>query len=242
MENNDIILSESEDDFYDITNDIENDENNLYQFKNDTSIKPKSTSCSIDKSDRKDNIEGNVFDHCEKDHGKTDNITYKEGNINKEDIILQRMKEENLLSPEELAERKAKAEELKNEGNKHYSDKNIAEALNNYTNAIKICPLTFNRQISIYYSNRAACHMQKAQYTESILDCNEALNSDPTFVKAYVRRAKAFESCERLEDALKDYQKILEIDKYNGPALQACQRLPPLINEKNEKLKTEMFA
>lgn len=43
------------------------------------------------------------------------------------------------------------------------------------------------------------------------------------------------------DESLDDYKKVLEIDPENVEARTAQIRLPPLINQKNEKMKEEMI-
>lgn len=56
------------------------------------------------------------------------------------------------------------------------------------------------------------------------------------------RRAQSYEHTEKLDESLADYKKILELDPSHAEARKATIRLPPLIEEKNEKLKTEMLG
>ncbi|RVE41213.1 hypothetical protein evm_014135 [Chilo suppressalis] len=56
------------------------------------------------------------------------------------------------------------------------------------------------------------------------------------------RRALSYEATEKLDESLADYKKILELDPSHQEARKATHRLPPLIEEKNEKLKTEMLG
>lgn len=55
-----------------------------------------------------------------------------------------------------------------------------------------------------------------------------------------------YEETDKLDEALDDYKKIVELEdgsSANGAAARAaCVRLPPMINERNEKLKTEMLG
>lgn len=80
------------------------------------------------------------------------------------------------------AEDKAKADKLKAEGNSLMSAKKYDEAIAAYTEAIAI-----DGNNPIYYSNRAAAHASKSDFLSSIGDSEEALQVDPTFVKAYHR-------------------------------------------------------
>lgn len=84
-------------------------------------------------------------------------------------------------------------------------------------------------------------------------------------MKAYIRRSKLYERSDKLDEALEDLKKVLEIDRnyteaaYNARVCYKClilyfdydnyyflmlrlQVLQEKINERNEKLKTEMLA
>ncbi|XP_036355412.1 tetratricopeptide repeat protein 1-like [Octopus sinensis] len=81
-----------------------------------------------------------------------------------------------------------------------------------------------------------------SQDSEAIEKCTNALEFDPNYIKAYLLRAKLYEKTEKLEDALKDYKKVLELDPKNQVALKGNFELPPLIETRNEKLKTEAMG
>ena len=57
-----------------------------------------------------------------------------------------------------------------------------------------------------------------------------------------MRRAKAYEKLEKYEEASKDYTYVLERDRRISEAGEALQRLPKLIEERNERMKTEMMT
>ncbi|KAJ9588297.1 hypothetical protein L9F63_018332, partial [Diploptera punctata] len=75
----------------------------------------------------------------------------------------------------------------------------------------------------------------------AIEDCSKAIELDSTYLKAYYRRAQLNEGTEKLDEALADYKKILELDPLHREALYASKRLPDQINERNEKMKAEML-
>lgn len=56
------------------------------------------------------------------------------------------------------------------------------------------------------------------------------------------RRAKLNEEDDKLDESLQDYTKALELNGDLPEARQAMLRLPPKIEERNEKLKTEMLG
>ena len=50
---------------------------------------------------------------------------------------------------------------------------------------------------------------------ESISDCDKALDLDPNYTKALLRRAKTYMETEQYEDAIRDYEKVLKVDRGN---------------------------
>jgi tetratricopeptide (TPR) repeat protein len=73
-------------------------------------------------------------------------------------------------------------------------------------------------------------------------DCTAALQIQPAYFKARLRRATVCEKLDRLEEALVDYKAALELEPACREALEACKRLPKQIEENKEKMKTEMFG
>ncbi len=45
---------------------------------------------------------------------------------------------------------------------------------------------------AIIFSNRAAAHMSLGMHTDAVTDCHHAIQKDPDFSKAYLRRARAY--------------------------------------------------
>ncbi len=77
-------------------------------------------------------------------------------------------------------------EDFKQEGNEKYKKGDYRGAVVLYTQAIDAAPTTVE-----YYGNRAAANFMLQKYVEVINDCNRALVIEPTFMKGYVRKAKA---------------------------------------------------
>ncbi|XLR47381.1 hypothetical protein S83_032041, partial [Arachis hypogaea] len=59
-------------------------------------------------------------------------------------------------------------------------------------------------------------------------ECTKALDLNPVYIKALVRRGEAHEKLEHFEEAIADMKKILEIDPSNDQARKAIRRLEPL--------------
>lgn len=47
----------------------------------------------------------------------------------------------------------------------------------------------------------------------AIQDCTHAIELDPDYLKAYIRRSKLYERNDKLDEALEDLKKVLEIDR-----------------------------
>ncbi|KAI6682622.1 hypothetical protein NL676_036503 [Syzygium grande] len=138
----------------------------------------------------------------------------------------------------------AQANEAKLEGNKLFADSQYGEALLKYELALKVAPdIPASMEIrSICHGNRAICLLKMGNYEDTIKECNKALELNPTYMKALVRRSEAHEKLENYEEALADNKKILEMDPSNNQAKKAIVRLEPLAAEKREKMKEEMIA
>lgn len=61
---------------------------------------------------------------------------------------------------------------------------------------------------AILYANRAACYLELHQYKEAVNDCSSAIDIDGSYLKAWHRRAKAYEGLDDMDRALKDVQKV----------------------------------
>ncbi|GAB1597353.1 tetratricopeptide repeat protein 1-like [Argonauta hians] len=149
---------------------------------------------------------------------------------------------EETLSDEEKKERQEQAQKHKENGNKEFKAGNFQEAVKLYSKALQTCPLTFTKDRAIMYSNRAAGFMKMQKNKNAIEDSCSALELNPEYLKAMLRRAELYEKDDKLEDALQDYKKVVEMDPSQHGARAACLRLPGQIEERNEKLKAEMMG
>lgn len=60
----------------------------------------------------------------------------------------------------------------------------------------------------MYFANLAACHLKSGHHEDAVADAAAALELDPGYVKALMRRAAAYERLDDLEHALADSQKV----------------------------------
>lgn len=163
---------------------------------------------------------------------------------NENDIIDEdQLKElEKQFDHQEIENRKLKSFELKRQGNEEYKNGQYLESIATYTEALKICPTKFNCERSILYGNRAASKINTGRTKCAIVDCTKSIELNDRYVRAYLRRAKLYEESDKLDESLEDFKKVVEIDPGCKEALSALQRLPPKIQERNDKMKDEMLG
>lgn len=100
---------------------------------------------------------------------------------------------------------KEAANRLKEEGNALLAAHKFSLAAEKYTEAIELYPT------AVYYSNRAQALIKLESYGAALQDANEAIKLDPTYTKAYYRRASSNYVLGKLKDALKDFKAVIQI-------------------------------
>ncbi|KAM9695299.1 tetratricopeptide repeat protein 1 isoform 1-T2 [Trichechus inunguis] len=146
------------------------------------------------------------------------------------------------LSDEEKQKRREESTQLKEEGNEQFKKGDYIEAESSYSRALQMCPSSFQKDRSILFSNRAAARMKQDKKEMAISDCSKAIQLNPSYIRAILRRAELYEKTDKLDEALEDYKSILEKDPSVHQAREACMRLPKQIEERNERLKEEMLG
>ncbi|RCV42406.1 hypothetical protein SEVIR_9G212800v4 [Setaria viridis] len=152
---------------------------------------------------------------------------------------------EDALTDEQLREKaRSQANDAKAEGNKLFSAGQYEEALSQYEMALQIAAeLESAEDIrSACHSNRAVCFLKMGKHDETIKECTKALELNPSYLKALLRRAEAHEKLEHYDEAIADMKKVIELDPSNQQAKRSLFRLEPLAAEKREKMKEEMIA
>uniref|UniRef100_A0A6U4EFJ5 Uncharacterized protein n=1 Tax=Phaeomonas parva TaxID=124430 RepID=A0A6U4EFJ5_9STRA len=105
----------------------------------------------------------------------------------------------------------AQAAAKKQEGNEAYAAKDFDRAIALYSEAIALDPGSH-----VYYSNRAAVHHAKGEYTQAESDARECLRRKPDFVKGYYRLAQAQIEQGQLDEAEKSLKAGLNVDNGNS--------------------------
>ncbi|XP_036732180.2 sperm-associated antigen 1 [Manis pentadactyla] len=104
---------------------------------------------------------------------------------------------------------------LKSRGNELFKTGQFSEAALKYSAAIaQLEPAGSGSadDLSILYSNRAACYLKEGNCSGCIQDCNRALELHPFSIKPLLRRAMASETLEQYQKAYVDYKTVLQID------------------------------
>ncbi|KAM7539563.1 hypothetical protein Aperf_G00000023387 [Anoplocephala perfoliata] len=113
-------------------------------------------------------------------------------------------------------ERRMKLSEIeKDQGNTLFKEGKYAEAIEKYTTAIRLAP-----ENSLLYTNRALALCKLDRYASAEADCSIALNINPKLVKGLYRRAQARKALGKLEEAISDLKRILDIEPRNSAALK----------------------
>uniref|UniRef100_A0A8C5RT47 Mitochondrial import receptor subunit TOM34 n=1 Tax=Laticauda laticaudata TaxID=8630 RepID=A0A8C5RT47_LATLA len=109
------------------------------------------------------------------------------------------------------------AAKLKTEGNELFKNGQFGEAMLKYSRAIEnVLRNQTPEDLSILYSNRAACYLKEGNCADCIQDCNSALELHPYSIKPLLRRAMAYESMERYQQA------------YTFMTFKITPKLPPI--------------
>lgn len=146
------------------------------------------------------------------------------------------------LSEAELEEKLKVAQEFKACGNVLFKDDKFPEALEEYTKALRSCPLKFEKERSVFHSNRSICYSRMSDDLKCIKECTQSIELNPKFVKPLLRRAECNQTLDKLDEVLNDYKKLCELDPINISYQRKCMELEETIKARNEKLKEEMMG
>lgn len=127
------------------------------------------------------------------------------------------------------------AQEWKEKGNEEFNKGNWSEALDCYTNALKLVKED-NAEKAIYYKNRAAAYLKLLDYEKVIKDCDNALKICSNDPKALFRRCQALEALERFEEAYRDAKNIILSDPNNKSIQPIAARLHEIVQERHKEM------
>ena len=121
-----------------------------------------------------------------------------------------------------------KAASLRSSADKLFATGKLADALAMYEQALTLTPDKCAER-ALIHANRAACFLRTTRLSEAVQECTAALEAEPGYERALLRRARAFELAGALEKAVAD----LELASKAGSveATRTAMRLRSLISE-----------
>ncbi|KAF9666717.1 hypothetical protein SADUNF_Sadunf16G0257800 [Salix dunnii] len=126
----------------------------------------------------------------------------------------------------------------RNRGNDLFKSERFTEACSAYGEGLSLDPSN-----SILYCNRAACWFKRGLWERSIDDCNQALNIQPNYTKALLRRAASNSKLERWADAVRDYEVLRrELPDDNGVAESLFHAQVALKKSRGEEVYNMKFG
>ncbi|XP_067001811.2 RNA polymerase II-associated protein 3 [Anabrus simplex] len=168
------------------------------------------------------------------DYAKWDNFDVEKAC---EDIDRDDIPEANVIEDEEESQKlRDQALYEKELGNEQVKKQNWKEAIQYYNRAIKCYAYD-----PVFYANRALCFLKTKDLKSAETDCTAAIQLDPTYVKAYVRRATARTELRQYKDAKEDLEKALELEPNNTVAKNDLAKIEKkLLSPSSKKTKKEI--
>jgi len=120
--------------------------------------------------------------------------------LSETESLLKKKAEEAYIDP-------AISETEKQAGNELFKKGDFGGAVKRYSEAVRRNPSDAK-----IYSNRAACYTKLMSFDLALQDCDKAIELEPTFVKAYLRKAKVLQGMSQPSKAIAAYEKVLEMD------------------------------
>ncbi|XP_039290682.1 RNA polymerase II-associated protein 3 [Nilaparvata lugens] len=138
------------------------------------------------------------------------------------------IKQSDLLSE---TEKSVLALREKDRGNEYYKVADFEEALRYYTASIAIHPN------AVAYSNRAACYLKLSKFELALSDAQNSLRLDPLNTKALFRRGVCLQHKLSYDEALADFQTVLEREPHNIMVRHMADRLAQQAAEMPRKVR-----
>jgi len=122
----------------------------------------------------------------------------------------------------------------KDEGNEAFKAGKLQEAHKLYSEALEIDPLNKSTNAKLYF-NRATVVAKLKRLEDSIKDCSSALDLDPKYLKALLRRAKSHLDLEQFEEAVHDYEAAHRMDRSNCQVRQNLHQAKVRLKQSKRK-------
>ena len=130
-------------------------------------------------------------------------------------------------------------ERIKEAGDKAFKEANFEGAIEKYTKCLDSLTDQTSDLALKCFGNRAACYKQLSNFDNTIADCTAVLEVRENDVKALIRRAQAFEACERYKFALQDARQVLAmgVDGAGQATIQLANGMQHRLNKVIQQLK-----
>jgi len=125
-------------------------------------------------------------------------------------------------------------------GNSRFKSGDVAGALECYTQAIKGEEGGNAEGRATLLGNRAACHLKLGDLHQCVTDCTEALELNPTFVKALYRRSQAYAQQGENNKALHDLLRMLKLEPQNKDGLELMRQVRTKAEKEREGAQSEV--
>ncbi|GBG29681.1 Small glutamine-rich tetratricopeptide repeat-containing protein [Hondaea fermentalgiana] len=137
-------------------------------------------------------------------------------------------------APDSDEARQRLVDELKRRGNAAFSAKSLPEADVLYSKAIE-----HDSKIPALFGNRAMARLMMGRFKDALEDAEAAIELDASWTKAWFRAGKAEVGLEKLDEAQKRFEKILELEPDNKAAQQEIKAMPERRQKLEQKKKRE---
>ena len=111
--------------------------------------------------------------------------------------------------------------------NTYFKNNNYDQAITEYTKLLEFDPENKNF-MSLILTNRALCLKKQGKNMEALKDVDQAIEYNPNYATAYIRRALIYEELKMFDDAKSDLSKAKELDPRNT-------KIDGYMNEANQK-------
>nr|XP_032806311.1 dnaJ homolog subfamily C member 21-like [Petromyzon marinus] len=123
-------------------------------------------------------------------------------------------------SPDELAQRSV---QFAVQGNQLASTQSYAEAIEKFTEAIKLYPQDFR-----YFGNRSYCFERLGKYNDALMDAEIAVNINPIWPRGYFRKARACIGLKHYREAESALCQVISLDMSSEDAKQELMNVRTL--------------
>ncbi|XP_075863323.1 RNA polymerase II-associated protein 3 isoform X2 [Microcebus murinus] len=154
--------------------------------------------------------------------------------LDKEDSTHDSLSQESESEEDGIRVDSQKALALKEKGNKYFKQGKYDEAIECYTKGMDADPYN-----PVLPTNRASAYFRVKKFAVAESDCNLAIALNRSYTKAYARRGAARFALQKLEDAKKDYEKVLELEPNNFEAANELRKINQALTSKENSYPKE---